>query len=98
MFQLTEGGLSRVIATVDTRHLTDVLRGLIEGSALITLSHQDVLILIFGALQFGPAFHDLILRDSPVEPSYNLTFLYALSHLNAQHDNLCVDATGDGHL
>ena len=33
MFQLTEGGLSRVITAVDTRHLTDLLRCLVESTA-----------------------------------------------------------------
>ena len=56
MFQLAEGSFCGVIAAVDACHLTDVLRCLVEGSALIALAHQDVLILVFGMLQFRAAF------------------------------------------
>ena len=65
---------------------------------LITLSHQDVLILVFGTLQFRAPLHDFILRGSTVETGYNLTFVNVLAHLYAEHDNLLVDAAGNGHL
>ena len=32
VFQLSEGGLGRVVATIDTGHFTDILRCLVEGS------------------------------------------------------------------
>ena len=51
----------------DAGHFADVLRCLVEGSALIALSHQDVLILVFGTLQFGTAFYNPVLRGCPVE-------------------------------
>ena len=82
VLQLSESCFGRVIAAVDACQFPDGFWNLVEISAFIALSHQDVLILIFCPFQFRPAFGDFVLNGSPVEAYYDLTFVYALSHFH----------------
>ena len=87
-FQLPERRLGRIVAAVHTGLVAELLGRLFQILALVTLPHQDGLILIIGLFQFGFVAVDLVLQDIRVQSGHHLSFPHPLADYQVEADDL----------
>ena len=98
VLQLLQGRLGRIAAGIDAGLAPDLLGRLVELVALVALTHQDGLVLVFGALQLSLGAGDLVLQHILAETRHHFPFPHPLAQDDVEPDDLLADAAVDRHF
>ena len=98
MLQELQGGQGRVVAAVDAGLPFDFVGGLVQLASLVSLAHQDGLVLVFGLFQLGLAPGNLVFQHAPAQAHHHLSLANPLAQLDVEGHNLLADTAVHRHF